>query len=111
MGLPAHKLRESITIWPVTGTDDYGGFTYGTPICVDGRYEQKQELFLTVDAEEVTSMAIAYIDADVNPGDYVAQGDQTTQADPTLATDAHRVRNYSKVSDLRNLNVIRKVWL
>jgi hypothetical protein len=112
MSIATRNLREDVTHWPVTGSDGYGGFTFGTPIKLKGRWEEKQELFLTLDNEEEVSKAIVYLNADVAEGDYLGQGDQTTEADPTASTaDAHRLRQYDKVTDLRALNALRKAWL
>lgn len=107
-----NRLNQDVTHWPVTGTDAYGGFTFGTPVLLRGRWEQKQELFITPDIEEVLSTAICYLNTDINVGDYLAEGDLTATADPTtIHGSAYRVRNYSKVTDLRALNALRKAWL
>jgi hypothetical protein len=108
----AKNLQQDVTHWPLTGSDGYGGFTYGTPIKLAGRWEEKQELFLTPDGEEKLSQAICYLNTDVSAGDYLALGDFATTpiADPTT-TSGFRARNYSKVTDLRALNALRKVWL
>ena len=106
------KLREDVTHWPVTGTDGYGGFTYGTPISLKGRWEDKNELFVTPENEEVMSSAIVYLNTDISPGDYLAQGDHATVpiANPTTA-GGRRIRNYGKVTDLRAVVALRKAWL
>ncbi len=106
------NLRQDVTHWPITGSDGYGGFTYGTPVRLDGRWEEKQELFLNADLEEVLSNAICYLNIDISPGDYLALGDFATTpiADPTTIS-GFRIRNYSKVTDLRALNALRKAWL
>ena len=110
MGILAN-LNQDVTHWPVTGNDGYGGFTFGTPVKLDGRWEEKAELFITPDNEEVHSKVVAYLDTDIANGDYLAEGDQTATADPGTLNDAFRVRNYGKVTDLRNLNSLRKAWL
>jgi hypothetical protein len=106
------KMRQQVTHWPVTGSDGYGGFTFGTPVMHLGRWEEKNELFLTPDNEEVVSMAICYLNTDVSAGDYLAQGDHATipVADP-LTVDSHRIRNYGKSTDLRAVVALRKAWM
>lgn len=106
------NLREDVTHWPVTSSDGYGGFLYDTPILLKGRWEDKNELFLTPDNEEVMSSAVVYLNTDVDPGDYLAQGDHATVpiANPTTVS-AKRIRNYGKSTDLRALVALRKVWL
>ncbi len=106
------NLRESVTHWPLTGSDGYGGFTYGTPILLKGRWEDKNELFITPDNEEVVSAAIVYLNTDIAAGDYLAQGDHATIPVPNPVTVAgRRIRNYGKSTDLRGLVALRKAWL
>ena len=104
------SLKQDVTHWPVTGTDGYGGFTFGTPVLLKGRWEEKQELFINQDAEEALSQVICYLNTDITPGDFVALGDLTAELDPT-ATTGFRVRNYGKVTDLSALQSLRKLWL
>ena len=106
----AHKLLQEVTHWPITGSDGFGGFVFGAPVLLEGRWEEKSELFISEDNESVLSKAIVYLDSDVDNGDYVAQGDHTAVADP-LTVVSYRIRNYGKVTDLRNLIALRKLWL
>jgi hypothetical protein len=110
----ARNLKQDVTHWPVTGTDGYGGFTFGAPVLLKGRWEDKQELFINQDSETVLSQAIAYFNTDLESGDYLALGDFAEIDVPILdpsALDAFRIRNYSKVTDLGALVALRKVWL
>lgn len=106
------NLREQVTHWPLTGSDGYGGFTYGTPVLHKARWEDRNELFINADLEEVVSAAIVYLNTDVAAGDYLAQGDHATVpiADP-VSVAAKRIRNYGKSTDLRGLVALRKAWL
>jgi hypothetical protein len=111
MTILTRNLREDVTHWPLTGTDGYGGFTYGTPVKIVGRWEEKAVLFLNADNEEVISEAIVYLDTDVAPGDYLGQGDLAATADPTTIDGPKRIRQRQKTTDLRNLLAIRKAFL
>ena len=103
-------LVHDVTHWPVTGSDGYGGFTFGTPVLLAGRWEQKQELFINQDLEEVLSNAVVYLNTDLSIGDYVVEGDETAVADPTTL-DAKRIRGLNRITDLRNVLALRKLWL
>ena len=107
------KLRDSITHWPLTGSDGFGGFTFGAPILLKGRWQDKNEVFITPNNEEVVSAAIVYLNTDIAEGDYLAQGDHATVpiANPATLSTAHRVRNYGRSTDLRGLVALRKAWL
>ncbi len=108
------KLNHDITHWPVTGTDGFGGFGFGAPVELKGRWEDKSELFLDDNNEEVVSQAIAYFDVDLDLGDFLALGLHALIADPTTLTGtsrAYRIRQFNKITDLRNLNALRKAYL
>lgn len=111
MSIALQTLKSPITYWPVTGSDTFGGFTFGTPLVLYGRWEDKQELFVDAEGEEVLSQAIVYLKDNIAPGDYLAEGDQTSTPSPDTLPGAHRVRNYSRVTDLHSLNALRKAWL
>lgn len=104
-------MKQDVTHWPVTGSDGYGGFTYGTAVKLKGRWEDKAVLFLTNDREEQVSQAVVYLATDIAVGDYLGLGDLTATNDPTTIDDTYRVRQRHKSTDLRNLVAIRKVFL
>ena len=107
----ARNLKQDVTRWPITGSDGFGGFTFGEPVCIKGRWEDRSELFLNLDNEEEVSNAIIYLNTDIEVGDYFALGDYTATNDPGTLDVAFRSRNKNKITDLRGLNALRKVWL
>jgi hypothetical protein len=109
MAFYTRHLRQDVTHWPVTGTDGFGGFLYGPPTLLEGRWEDKAVQFRTATEEEATSDSIVYLDVDVDIGDYLAEGDFTTEADPSDI--GHRVRQRHRTTDLSNLTSLRKVFL
>ena len=112
---PTRNMHHDVTHWPITGTNGYGGFTFGTPVLVVCRWQDVAELFRDANNEEVISDAIVYMPVDVDIGDFLAQGDHTspTVTDPTTLTSprAYRVRQRHRTTDLRNLVALRKVFL
>lgn len=108
-------MNQEVTHWPVTGSDGYGGFTFGCPMLMKGRWEERTELFINIENESVLSRAIVYLLDDVSNGDYLALGDYASEEvaveDPGTLSGAYRIRNYGKVTDLRALNALRKAWL
>lgn len=111
MTIGLRHLNQDITYWPIAGSDGYGGFTFGTPILLKARWEEKAELFIDLEMEEVRSKAIVYMPIDVENGDYLAEGNHTLVANPGTLAAAYRVRNFGKVTDLRGMKSLRKVWL
>ena len=106
-----HNLNQDITHWPVTGSDGYGGHTYGTPVKLSGRWEEKNELFMTQEREEILSNAVLYLRVSAVVGDYFGEGDLTATADPTTLSGVFRSRATNKTTSLRSLEAIRKVIL
>ncbi len=106
-------FKQEVTFWAVTGSDGFGGFTYAAPVLLEGRWEEKNELFISFDREQEVSRSIVYVSADVDEGDFLALGDFVTVpiADPGTLDVAFRVRMFGKVVDLRNVRTLRKVWL
>ncbi len=111
MSQVSRQLNEDVTHWPVTGSNGYGGFTFGTPIKLKGRWEDKAVIFRTLENEEVVSNAIVYLATDIDVGDYFGRGDLTATLDPTTLDDAFRSRNYHRSTNLRALEALRKVFL
>lgn len=102
---------QDITVWQPGVNDGFGGFTFPAPTLIKGRWEDKQELFRDAKGEEVLSEAIVYVDTDIVVGTYIAEGDQTATADPTTLQDAHQVRQFMKIPDLRQNDFERKAML
>jgi len=104
-------LRDEVTHWPVTGTDDFGDPIFGTPVKLKARWEDKQELFRTVQGEEVVSNAIVFLSIIAPVGDYLGLGDLVAQVDPTTVSDTFKIRAFNRVTDLRRVHETRKAIL
>ena len=105
------NLRQEVTRWP-TSTTRFDGFTFSPPELQNGRWEEIGELFRSPSGEELVSRAVVYLTDDVNIGDFVALGDYTEVSNPTtLVGLAFRVRQFSKVPNIRNVEMERKAFL
>ncbi len=103
---------DKVTHWVVT-PNGFGGYTFALPTVLDGRWEDKTEIFLSDAGKEAVSKSIVYLSADVESEDYLMQGD-TSEADPTNLTDgkiAHQVERFDRIPDVRNLCYERKAFL
>lgn len=103
------NLKQKATRWVLT-PDGFGGWTYSIPTVLTCRWEQRQKMFRDPFGEEVVSNALVYLDGDVDVGDYLWQG-ETTTADPTTLAGAFRVRQFNRLTDLRNIEVQRLAYL
>lgn len=107
------NLRQDVTHWTVTGSDGFGGFLYGAPTLLKGRWEEKSEMFLNINSEEEVSEAIVYLMDDIDVGDWLALGDFATvpTANPSTLDEAHRIKQRNRSTDLRNLIALRKAYV
>ena len=109
---PTKYFLHDVTHWATTGSDGFGGFTFGTPVLYKGRWEDTAVQFRTTKGEEETSNTVVYLPEAVDIGDYLAQGDQTASSNPTVAgVGGYRVRQRHSTTDLRNLSVLHKAFL
>ena len=113
MATPARRTRESITHWSNAGSDGFGGFTFGSPTLLKGRWEERAEIYTTDEGEEAVSTSIVYLYDVVSEGDYLSLGDDATVpvANPTSLATAHRVKQHMRTTDLRVLRSLHKVYL
>lgn len=99
------NLKQDATLW-TAAPDGYGGYTYGSPTAIKCRWEDRTEL---IPGSVEMSKAVAFVSIDLSPEDYILLG--TSVASNPTTVGASRVRSFNKIPDLRNLNVLRKVWL
>ncbi len=109
MSMQSRNLKQLATHWVATA-NGFGGFDYTTPAEIKCRWEARQETFRDSQGEEVTSNALVYLASDVEIGDYIFEG-ASVAADPTTLDRARRVRQFNKITDLRNIEVQRLAFL
>jgi len=109
------NLNHNITHWPVTGSDGFGGSTFGPPELLKGRWQDVVELYRNAANEEVASNAVVYLLTDIDLGDYLALGDYTNTASPVTlnasGTIARVAEMQHRTTDLKALQALRKVFL
>lgn len=109
MTFPSGGYGASITHWGVT-PDGFGGNTFGTPAVLDGRWQEKAEVFTDASGQEQKSQATVHVGTNVSIGDYLFEGESSV-ADPTTLSGAHQVRGFKRTPDLRNVEMVRKAFL
>ncbi len=103
------NLDQPITVWTAT-KNGYGGLTFGPPVALEGRWQDKIEQFRTASGDEKVSKSVVYLSVDVAIGDYLFEG--TSEAvDPSILTGASEVQQLAKTPDLRTLRTLRKAFL
>ena len=103
------KLTQDATLWETDGIDSAGdpAFSSASPTAIKVRWEDRQEKFLGSDGEERIARAVIYVKADMEPGDYIFLGTDTTE-DPRSVRNAYVILDVSKTPDIRAKNFERK---
>lgn len=103
-------LIQDATLWPVA-PDSYGGDTFGAPVPVKCRWEDRTDKFFSqLDQNEQVSRSVVHISQNANVGDYLFSG-VSVAADPTTISGAYKIRRFDKIPNLRNLLMLRKAYL
>ena len=105
------NLEQIATYWPPGNNDGFGDVSFGTPITVQVRWQNKAELFRDDQANEVVSNAVVYIDQAVENKGYLSLGNQTAESSPIGLDAAYEVRAVGNTPNLSNSEVLYKAWL
>ena len=110
---PKKGLPQTVTYWGDPTPDGFGGFTYDAPITIEGRWEDRAELFVNEQGEEQQSSAVVYLAADVVLGGWLALGDYTDSAydSPASVVEARKILGRQKIPNLKATAFLRKAWL
>jgi uncharacterized protein (DUF1684 family) len=101
-------MRQDATYWPPASNDGFGGRGYGVRFGVKCRWEDRSVLFRDSQGTEVTSSAVVYVDRPLAIGGKLVLGFNTSSKPPA---DALEIRQVGTSPDLRNEEVLNKVWL
>lgn len=112
MTFPISNLRQKVTRWTTT-PDAFGGVSFSAPQVLDGRWENRTEMFRDGGGNEIASEAIVYLGVDVEVGDWLFEGDSAATDPTTLGggDEVSEVRQVQRIPDLRNVHTLRKVFL
>ena len=105
----AALLKQNITSRAATPSAR-GGYTYGTPVALIGRWEDKSEVFFDPTGNQLVSRAIVYLTTLVYAEDYLYLG-TSVAANPTAATGAQRVRMVQAAPSLDVSQTLYKVFM
>jgi len=68
------NLNQVATYWGNPSPDGWGGQTFDSPVAIDVRWVDKQQLFISVEGKEERSKAVVYVDQDVDLGGFLYLG-------------------------------------
>ena len=104
------NMEQDATYWPPGDADGFGGVSYGSPVEIKCRWQDKAELFRDAEGQELTSSAVAYVDRPLEVKGYLFEGTSAV-ADPLSVDGAREVRQLGKSPSLKGSRVLHKVWL
>lgn len=112
-------MRQSATYWAPTGNDGFGNKTYAAPIVIRCRWQNDAVEFRDATGELTQSSAVVYADRKLAIRGMLAEGDLSDQFDSDgqlLLADVegvvpYEIRQLGSSPDLRNANVLNKVYL
>lgn len=104
--------RGLVTYWAPTGKNLYGAQNaFVAPVTLAARWEDRQEKVVSAKGVEFVTTAVVFLPQHVDLGGYLAQGDQTSHADPSTLEGAHEIKKLSTIPDLRNVLTERRAYL
>lgn len=104
----AAGLIQDLTYWPPAGSNQHGVYTYGTPIVIKGRWEERTEEVQTIGGETINSAAVIFVDRDLAVNGYIAEGSYVDAGDPTMFPGAAEIRDFRQIPDLRGASKMRR---
>ena len=100
------EFPATVTHWAAGAVDRFGDPSFATPVLLNARVERREETVLDASGEERKSNTRFFFSVAVATGDYLAEGDQTGNADPTLAAGAMRVISLRAIPNIRNTETL-----
>jgi hypothetical protein len=110
--MPAYtrNMNQLATYWPKTGTDVFGLPTFGAPVELLCRWQDRADLVRTPDGREVVSSSVIYPAQPLLVGGWLALGNHVA-ADPRAVAEASEIISVGSSPDLASTTVLYKAWL
>lgn len=108
-----HHLRQTATLWRLTGLrDTYGAPTFVAPVIIQVRWSQGAEQITTPAGEKVVSLATVHLldTQAVAEGDWLYLG-KSSKAAPGDQDSAYEVIRALEIPRLLSTGSVRKVFL
>src|SRR5690554_5665001 len=104
------NLRQSATYWPPGAPVPSGGVSFGAPVQIRCRWQDKRDLVRSADGQEVASSAIVYVDRELADKGYLYRG-ISAATDPRNVIGAREILARGSSPDLRANRELLKTWL
>lgn len=110
MTVYTHNLTQTLTYWPPSGNAPGGGVTYGSPVQIKGRWQDKRDLIRSADGQEVASSAIVYVDRELADKGRLYRG-ISASANPLTVIGAREILSRGSSPSLDGAVELLKIWL
>lgn len=105
------KYPQTATYWAPATPNEYNEQTFGSPVSLNVRWEEKTELFISRDiGKEQKSHSVVYTKTDVLENGFLYLG-TSVSATPRAVDKAFLIRRFDKISSLNGNRYTRKIWL
>jgi len=113
------NLKQTVVYWGNPETTGVG-YSYDNAIEINGRWEDRQEIFIDADGRKQLSQAVVYVDQDVDVNGYLYLGEledlgdsssAMDWSDPQIVSGSYMIRAFKKTPNLKATDWMRKVWL
>lgn len=103
------NMYQDATYWGPGSPSGFGTVGWAAPVLIKCRWEDKNELFIGPEGQELRSTSVVYVDRELTERGYLALGDHTADATPT--DDAREIRGRGQSPHLHATVTLNKVWL
>lgn len=110
-GIITKMLKQTAIYWAPSGTDKHGGPTWGAPVELLCRWEDRSEEFLDSKGERRQSSAVVYVSADVEVRGMLKLGELTSGTGAPRAEGASEIERFDKLPDFRARQFLRTAYL
>lgn len=113
MSLINRIRKQTAVLWSRTGIGATGNPVFSAPVAISCRWEDTQAEFVDSKGVSSISRSVVYVDRDLKPGDMLmlTESGPPYPSAPTQNTDVREVREFSKMPDLKNRNVLLTAYL
>lgn len=107
----AYDMNQAAMYWAPGTNDGAGGVSYAAPVQIRCRWQNKNDLFRSVDGQERVSSAVVYPDRALKVQGFLLLGTSVTDSDPRRIADAFEIKQVATSPDLDLVDELNKVWL
>lgn len=104
------NLPQTATVWTATTVDSAGDSSYDPPRTISVRWEDRTDLLVQEEGEQITSLGIVITPEDLTVGDYLFLG-TSISADPRGVDGAFQIKSFKKIPTRSGKAFLRRYTL